>query len=139
TISGTVVACSSSTTYACNAGCCTGSCGPNDSAPGFQICQQSASCKVQGELCTKNDDCCGYPLNGSLQCSKPAGALATDYGRCNSENRCSKPGQVWHNIADTCSFPNNCCEPGDIALAGGGNCNSNPDACCRHDNNGIPR
>ncbi|MDB4938145.1 MAG: Tryptophan synthase alpha chain [Labilithrix sp.] len=139
TIAGTVVACSSSTDYACNAACCSGSCGPNDAAPGFQICQQGASCKVQGELCTKSDDCCGYPTMGSLQCSKPAGASATDYGRCNSENSCSKPGQVCKTIADACSFPNNCCEPGDIALAGGGNCNSNPDACCRHDNNGIPR
>jgi hypothetical protein len=139
TIAGTVVLCSSSTTYTCNTACCSGSCGPNGSAPGHEICQKPEGCSVQGELCYSSNDCCGYPTPKSLSCSKPAGAKATDPGRCNGEQSCSKSGQVCKTVIDACSFPNNCCEPADIALAGGGNCSSNPDACCRHDNLGVPR
>ena len=137
TIAGTVIACDSSTTYTCNAACCSGSCGPNDSGGGKQICQQTASCKVKGELCTKDVDCCGNGVTGSLLCSKPAGAGVNDYGRCNRDNSCQKPGQVCKTAADSCSFSNNCCEPADIAP--GINCSNTPSACCRHDNNGVPR
>ena len=138
TMSGTVVACSSTTDYACNSDCCSGSCGPNDSAPGFTICQQPSSCGSQGELCLKNADCCGNPAGGSLSCSKPGGAGDSSplYGRCNGATACSKPGEICKTATDSCSFPNNCCEPSDMPS---GNCNSNPAACCGHDNLGIPR
>jgi len=151
-----VTACGSTTDYACNSACCSGSCGPNDSTGGGTICQSPQGCAPLGELCYKDGDCCQelklsdgglIDLNGtSLTCSKPSSANGpTDPGRCNSATGCSKPGEICgktgKNQGDfSCPFSNGCCEPPDFKQAGGGtNCQSDPQLCCKRDSLGIPR
>jgi len=137
-VAGTVVSCPTVAVgqYACNTSCCSKSCGTNDSAPGYAICQAPSGCGPLGERCKADKDCCGGLIAAGLRCTRE---VSTDpFGRCASENSCSKPGQVCKTASSTtaCSVANNCCEPADIPS---GNCNSNPDACCRQDNLGIPR
>jgi hypothetical protein len=149
-VAGTVkLDCTSTTTQVCHSDCCSGACGPNDSTTGFSICQQPSGCGPQGELCQTTADCCQglpYPVDGGSWPGNPltctgivSGGANNSFGRCGGGGSCQKPGEMCKTTTDACSFSNNCCEPPDIALAGGGNCNSNNGACCKHDNLGIPR
>ena len=141
TIAGTVVACSSATDYACNAACCSRLLRSERLERRLhRSASRAPRARSEASSVTMDTDCCvATPRPAACICSKPAGATRPTIGRCNSENSCSKPGQVCKTDGGRVQLPEQLLRAADIALAGGGNCNSNPDACCRHDNNGIPR
>ncbi len=108
--------------------CCSRLCAPF--APtGVFICQPANGCHVEGDLCTKDNDCCGgeapYPDGGvplpgatTVQCLKAAGA---SIGYCASptagsaSNSCNPEGNVCHfkdngYICGNSSEENNCCD-----------------------------
>ncbi|MEO8800355.1 MAG: hypothetical protein ABI551_20855, partial [Polyangiaceae bacterium] len=109
--------------------CCSRLCAPY--APtGVNICQPANGCHVEGDLCQKDDDCCGgealladggEPLPGAqrVQCLKATGASV---GYCASPksggpglNSCNPEGNVCHfkdhgYLCGKSSEENNCCD-----------------------------
>ena len=115
---------------ACN-GCCSRLCAPY--APtGVRICQPASGCRVNGDLCRKDSDCCGaagtgLPGDGNVVCEIDAGKAL---GICRNPRSCNPQGNVCHFKNYTCSVSsarNDCC-------AGVGN-----SGVCQLDMLGVPR
>lgn len=116
---------------ACNE-CCSRLCAPfGDSET--KICQPAGGCRLTGEVCRGDLDCCGgdpnsgLPGAGNVSCFKEAGA---ELGICRNAMSCSPQGNVCHYQDYTCSVSaaaNKCCS-GD-----GG------DGRCQLDQLGVPR
>jgi len=114
-------------------GCCSRLC--EVYAPtGVKVCQPAEGCRIDGDLCHKDSDCCGaagsgLPGDGNVVCLKDN---ATDpVGVCRNPTGCDPEGDVCHykNYA-TCgnsSARNDCC-------AGPGN-----SGICQLDTLGVPR
>lgn len=96
--------------------CCSRSCAPYGPT-GVFICQYPSGCRVNGELCREDRDCCGgdadadLPGAGNVQCEKADGA---EIGRCRNSMGCTPQGGVCHYKETICedtstSAPNNCC------------------------------
>lgn len=112
--------------------CCSRLCAPYGPT-GVKICQPASGCRVVGELCVEDRDCCGgdpasdLPGAGNGSCDKEDGALV---GRCRNVQSCSPQGNICHFKAYTCSIssaPNKCCD-------GVGN-----SGVCQLDTLGVPR
>ena len=115
---------------ACN-GCCSRLCAPY--APtGVRVCQPASGCRVNGDLCRKDSDCCGaagtgLPGDGNVVCEIDAGKAI---GICRNPRSCNPQGNVCHFKDYTCSISsarNDCC-------AGVGN-----SGVCQLDMLGVPR
>jgi hypothetical protein len=116
----------------CN-GCCSRLCAPY-TVTGVLVCQPAEGCRVDGDLCRTDRDCCGgdpsngLPGAGNVVCLK---ANPTDLvGLCRNPNSCSPEGDVCHFKNYACSGSsarNNCC-------AGTGN-----SGVCQLDALGVPR
>jgi hypothetical protein len=114
----------------CN-NCCSRLCAPY--APtGVRVCQPVSGCRVNGDLCRKDSDCCGaagtgLPGEGNVTCQiDPGKAL----GICRNPQSCNPQGNVCHYKDYTCSVSsarNNCC-------SGVGNSGE-----CQLDFLGVPR
>lgn len=114
----------------CN-GCCSRLCAPY-AATGVKVCQPASGCRVNGDLCRKDSDCCGaagtgLPGDGNVVCEiDPGKAL----GICRNPRSCNPQGNVCHFQNYTCSISsarNDCC-------AGVGN-----SGVCQLDPLGVPR
>lgn len=112
--------------------CCSRLCAPFGPT-GVKICQPASGCRVVGELCLEDTDCCGgdatadLPGAGNGSCDKPAGSPV---GRCRNAQSCSPQGNICHYkdyICDVSSAPNKCCD-------GVGN-----SGVCQLDTLGVPR
>jgi hypothetical protein len=128
--------------------CCSRLCAPYATS-NVKICQPASGCRVTGELCRRDEDCCGgsdtsgLPGYGNVSCLREPGAVL---GICRSprndprvgdNSACSPQGNICHydqndvpyacNISSS-SARNNCC--GGL---GGKN------GVCRVDNLGVPR
>ena len=115
---------------ACN-GCCSRLCAPY--APtGVRVCQPASGCRVNGDLCRKDSDCCGaagtgLPGDGNVVCQIDSGKAL---GICRNPKSCNPQGNVCHFKDYTCSISsarNDCC-------AGVGN-----SGVCQIDTLGVPR
>ncbi len=115
---------------ACN-GCCSRLCAPY--APtGVLVCQPASGCRVNGDLCRKDGDCCGaagtgLPGDGNVVCQIDPGKAV---GICRNPQSCNPQGDVCHFQNYACSISsarNDCC-------AGVGN-----SGVCQLDTLGVPR
>jgi hypothetical protein len=96
--------------------CCSRSCAPYGPT-GVFICQLPSGCRLNGELCREDIDCCGgdpdadLPGAGNGDCVIEPGASV---GRCGNGNACTPQGDICHYKDSACddsstSAPNNCC------------------------------
>ena len=94
--------------------CCSRLCAPY--APsGVNICQPANGCRVNGDLCRADKDCCGaagtgLPGAGNVTCDKAPGATV---GICRNPQSCNPEGNVCHFKDYVCSVSsarNDCCE-----------------------------
>lgn len=115
---------------ACN-GCCSRLCAPY--APtGVRVCQPASGCRVNGDLCRTDSDCCGaagtgLPGDGNVVCQIDTGKAL---GICRNPRGCNPQGNVCHFQDYTCdisSARNDCCD-------GVGN-----SGVCQIDFLGVPR
>ena len=110
---------------ACGGACCSRDCAPWGPTQ-VLICQPASGCKPVGDICYKNDDCCGG--------SGPS------------------PTQVCQTVADggpgTCHNPTGCKPNGDICRLQSMSCNATDNCCsgnvqnydtCHQDSLGVPR
>jgi len=113
-------------------GCCSRLCAPYGPT-GVKICQPASGCRVVGELCIEDKDCCGGDPNSDLpgagngSCDRSGGGIV---GRCRNVQSCSPQGNICHFKDYTCaisSAPNKCCD-------GVGN-----SGVCQLDTLGVPR
>lgn len=118
---------------ACNQ-CCSRLCAPY-AMTGIRVCQPASGCRVNGDLCRKDGDCCGaagtgLPGDGNVTCEKEAGKLV---GICRNPRGCNPQGNVCHYkdedyVCNTSSAArNNCC--GAVGNSG----------VCQLDMLGVPR
>jgi hypothetical protein len=150
----------------CN-NCCSRLCAPY--APtGVKVCQPASGCRVNGDLCRQDSDCCGaagtgLPGDGNVTCEIPAGKAL---GICRNPKSCNPQGNVCHYKDYTCSVSsarNDCCAAvgnsgvcqldflgvprcnglGTTCIPSGGICSSAMDCCyqlpCIPDGTGLLR
>lgn len=119
--------------------CCSRLCAPYEES-GVSICMPPGGCRVTGEICRNDADCCGgdptsaLPGAGSSACERAVGA---EVGVCRNAMGCSPLGNVCHLADYACSISaasNRCCdgtEATECALDGLGvpRCSARADAC----------
>jgi hypothetical protein len=131
----------------CSAGCCSALCAPFGPT-GVPICQQAQGCRVQGDLCKKDSDCCGGE-------PEDAGILGAGLVVCNlapgqSIGVCSPPNPTngGHNscipAGDVCQYNHSNSDGGYACPSSAQNANccdgQTPDKyLCQLDKLGIPR
>jgi hypothetical protein len=113
--------------------CCSRLCAPYH-ATGVMVCQPAEGCRIDGDLCKQDSDCCGapgsgLPGDGNVHCIKQ---MPTDpVGICRNPTGCNPEGDICHYMNySTCGISserNDCC-----------GCISTKD-CCQLDALGIPR
>ncbi len=132
---------------ACGGNCCTRSCAPYGVA-GKNVCQPESGCKIEGNTCRADSDCCGWsggpqPADKFYVCVKDVSTQ--EFGICGKGGSCHEPGSLCGKALEkdgvtvgVCNAANNCCE---LQIPGLSNslCNSQPEKCCRRDALGIPR
>jgi hypothetical protein len=119
--------------------CCSRVCGPYGPS-GLTICQPASGCRVTGELCRRDLDCCGgdpesgLPGAGNVTCVKDPGKAI---GLCRNALACSPQGNVCHFKEYACSVSsasNRCCDGTaagacELDALGIPRCNGLADAC----------
>lgn len=103
--------------------CCSRVC--TDLGSGASVCQVTTGCRLTGEWCTSDDECCGGGVNpnGTVACGEGPG------GRCDN-------GQACNGVGNICGAP---------VLSGGGSVNASQNCCdggkdvCKLDVSGVPR
>lgn len=120
--------------------CCSRLCAPFGPT-GVKICQPANGCHVTGDLCRRNQDCCGgtdddtLPGYGNVVCTIEPGA---DVGLCRNPSNGTSPGGACNPQGNVCHYKDymcdissaraNCC--GGLGAKGG---------VCQLDPLGIPR
>jgi hypothetical protein len=110
--------------------CCSRLCVPTST--GGHICQVAQGCRVVGDICRKDTDCCGGPVggpgSGNITCVLDTGTTPP-IGRCRNPMGCNPAGDV-------------------CGGTGGGQVNARQDCCdcappkfncCKPDSNGVHR
>lgn len=130
---------------ACGGNCCSRSCAPFGPS-GKSVCQPESGCKLEGNTCRADSDCCGWsgspqPVDGPFVCVKDSSAQ--EFGVCGKGMSCREPGSLCGKALEydgttvaVCNANNNCCESDGFPSQ---YCNNNPENCCRRDALGIPR
>jgi hypothetical protein len=88
---------------------------------GVSICQRAEGCHIDGDLCTKDSDCCGaagsgVPGDGHVTCDFSGSPTGSIVGVCRNPLGCNPEGDVCHYIfptGTTCgvsSTRNDCCD-----------------------------
>jgi hypothetical protein len=113
-------------------GCCSRLCAPYGPY-NVKVCQPAEGCHVDGDLCTKDSDCCGaagsgLPGDGNVHCEIQPGLAV---GICRNPTGCEPEGDVCHYMNYACSISSaraDCCgAPGAMSGA------------CQLDKLGVPR
>jgi len=111
--------------------CCSRLCAPYGPY-NVKVCQPAEGCHIDGDLCTKDSDCCGaagsgLPGDGNVTCEIQAGFKV---GICRNPTGCNPEGNVCHYMNYACSISsarNDCCgAPGNSGA-------------CQLDKLGVPR
>lgn len=119
--------------------CCSRLCAPYGDGT-TSICTAASGCKVTGEICERDADCCGgdaasgLPGAGNSGCDRAEGAAV---GVCRNAMGCSPLGNVCHMVDYACSVSsasNRCCDgatPGICLLDASGipRCGTEGDVC----------
>jgi hypothetical protein len=113
-------------------GCCSRTCAP--SMTGGHFCTPAAGCRLIGDICHQDSDCCGGPGQpgtggGSVTCNIIAGTNPP-VGNCSNPNGCDPEGDVCGLSANnTCgNSRHDCCD-----------CIPPKINCCKFDKAGVPR
>jgi hypothetical protein len=88
---------------------------------GVSICQRAEGCHIDGDLCTKDGDCCGaagsgVPGDGHVTCDFSGSPPGSIVGICRNPTGCNPEGDVCHYVfpaGTTCgvsSTRNDCCD-----------------------------
>jgi hypothetical protein len=97
-----------------------------------KVCQPAEGCHINGDICTKDTDCCGapgsgVPGDGNVHCVIATGLTV---GICRNPTGCNPEGDVCHYMNYACSISsarNDCCgAPGNSGA-------------CQLDKLGVPR
>jgi hypothetical protein len=112
--------------------CCSRLCAPYGPYK-VNVCQPAEGCHVNGDLCTKDSDCCGasgtsLPGAGNVVCETMPGF---SIGVCRNPQSCNPEGDVCHYLNYACSVSSaraDCC--GALGAMGG---------MCILDKLGVPR
>ena len=113
--------------------CCSRLCAPFDST-GVKVCQPAEGCRIDGDLCRADTDCCGgpgtgLPGEGHVTCVREH--ASDPVGVCRNPQACNPEGDVCHyKDYATCgnsSARNDCC--GGLGNSG----------VCQLDTLGVPR
>jgi hypothetical protein len=113
--------------------CCSRLCAPYH-ATGVMVCQPAEGCRIDGDLCRQDSDCCGaagsgLPGDGNVTCVREQ--PGDPVGICRNPTGCNPQGDICHyKDYSTCGISserNDCCA-----------CISGKD-CCQLDALGIPR
>jgi hypothetical protein len=112
----------------CGGACCSRDCAPWGPTQ-VLICQPASGCHPVGDICFKDDDCCGANGGGK----KDAGVTtcsANDGGAgvCSNPTGCKPPGDICRLQTNQCNATDECCTG-----------NVQQDDTCHQDNLGIPR
>ena len=120
----------------CGGACCSKSCAPYGPT-GVPVCQPESGCRIPGNICMKDADCCGALGAPGSQKGGDGGkdvdtkctiAVGATVGRCDNGNACEAAGAVCKLDGISCSTSTTCC-------AG----NSQQFPTCKQDALGIPR
>lgn len=120
----------------CGGACCSKSCAPYGPT-GVAVCQPESGCRIPGNICMKDADCCGALGAPGSEKGGPGGkavdtrctiAAGATVGRCDNGNACEAAGAVCKLDGISCSTSTTCC-------AG----NSQQFPTCKQDALGIPR
>jgi hypothetical protein len=113
--------------------CCSRLCAPYGPT-GIDICQPAEGCRIDGDLCRQDSDCCGaagtgLPGDGNVTCQKSSPDAPV--GICRNPMSCNPEGDVCHYMnysgCGTSSARNDCCAaPGNSGV-------------CQLDALGVPR
>jgi hypothetical protein len=117
---------------ACSDGtnCCSRLCVPTST--GGHICQVAQGCRVVGDICSKDTDCCGGPVGGpgagNVTCVLDTGTMPP-IGRCRNPLSCNPEGDVCGGTGTgQVNARQDCC-----------NCAPPKFNCCKPDGNGVHR
>ena len=113
----------------CGGDCCSRSCAPYGPTS-VLICQPASGCHPVGDLCYKDDDCCGGQGGGKKDAGVTVCLNATDGGPgvCSNPTGCKPNG-------DICRLQTNQCNATDVCCSG----NVQQFDTCHQDNLGVPR
>jgi len=124
----------------CGGACCSRACAPWGPT-GVLVCQPASGCKVVGDICTTDDDCCGSAGDMADWPSKQKHAATCSatgpggVGVCQNPNGCKPNGDVCKLSTTSCNASCDCCAGNcEGQAADGGYANT-----CRQDNVGVPR
>jgi hypothetical protein len=120
--------------------CCSRLCAPFGPT-GVKICQPANGCHVTGDLCRRNQDCCGgtddetLPGYGNVVCDVEEGA---DVGLCRNPSNGPGPGGACNPQGNVCHYQGYSC---DISSTRADCCGGLGDkgGVCQLDPLGIPR
>jgi len=113
----------------CGGKCCSRACAPWGPT-GVFVCQPASGCRVVGDTCTKDSDCCGSegmpvapqkPVTCVIEAGKSVGV-------CRNPQGCAPDGAVCKLATMSCNATCDCCS---------GNCNQVDS--CKQDSLGAPR
>jgi hypothetical protein len=91
---------------------------------GATVCQPVGGCKLTGNFCTDDDNCCGGGVN-------PNGSVACSGGRCDNGQSCNGVG----NICGAGKLP----DGGTTDINASQNCCDGKKDVCKVDSSGVPR
>lgn len=130
--------------------CCSHFCGPFG-AGGPDICQPASGCRVEGDLCHKDSDCCGgdplsgLPGAGLVRC-EPDPVYGGRIGTCGGPRASNCPDGT-DSCKNSCNPEGNVCHYTNTAICEGATTSQRNDCCacisgkecCKLDRTGIPR
>lgn len=130
--------------------CCSHFCGPFG-AGGPDICQPASGCRVEGDLCHQDSDCCGgdprsgMPGAGLVRC-EPDPVYGARIGTCGGPRASNCPDGT-DTCKHSCNPEGNVCHYTDTAICAGATTSQRNDCCacisgkecCKLDRTGIPR
>ena len=130
--------------------CCSHFCGPFG-ASGPNICQPASGCRVQGDLCRADSDCCGgdvasgLPGAGLVKC-EPDPVYGSRIGTCGGPRASNCPSGT-STCKSSCNPEGDVCHYQDTAVCAGAVTSKRNDCCacisgkdcCQLDRTGIPR
>lgn len=94
---------------ACGGECCGHVCAPYGPTT-VLVCQPSTGCREVGDVCYRDQDCCGGPGNpdsaSNVRCIKEA---TSPVGRCGTATTCTPAGTSCKIATSSCNTQSNCC------------------------------
>jgi hypothetical protein len=106
--------------------CCSRLCVTTNT--GGHVCQVASGCRVEGDICYADSDCCSVQTQGTGSCNLDT-TVTPPVGRCRNPMACDPEGNVCGGTGDGgVNARQDCCD-----------CASPKFQCCKPDSNGVHR